>query len=178
MSHEASVDREHKADRTVGRTAWDVLYTLAKSRIFVFAVALSVLLVLAAAALGLLRFGFRDGFFVEIGPAAAAEAAGATGIAFTHKITSTCRNNQSRAKGINVRAAPLEGEALLAAQRSEVASASSLVAWLDNGSPVLLLETRGNWHHVAAVVDGRTLSGYLSATCSGQPTLAALPEKR
>jgi hypothetical protein len=160
----------------VGRTAWDLLHDLVRTKAFLLSLAVLALLVIAAVLTGLLRFGVRDGFYLDIGTPRSTGSALQPAINFTHQVSSSCNHNLTGSKGINLRARRLAGAELVQAQRSDSADSASRLGWLENGQRVVLIDTSSGWHRVVVLVDGRAVVGYLSETCASRSTLAPLKD--
>jgi len=95
-------------------------------------------------------------------------------LTFGHRVESSCRRLGRR--GINLRAQRLDRAAIELAERSETESDLTLIAWLDNGTPLMILETQDGWHTVVARQVDALLLGFISAECAKEPTAAAAAE--
>lgn len=95
-------------------------------------------------------------------------------LTFGHRVESSCRSLGRR--GINLRSQRLDGAAIERAERSETESDLTLIAWLDNGTLLHILETRDGWHTVVAMQADALLLGFVSSDCAKEPTVVAVAE--
>lgn len=94
------------------------------------------------------------------------------GVGYTHYVSSLCEHQGN--KGINLRSESLSDQELVAAQRDTAAGRATLIAWLDNGARLRLIDSRDGWHIVAAQIEEGLALGFISASCSSKPTILRL----
>ncbi len=163
ISNKTIVDSSGKK---IGRTFWDILVEYWKPILTITVLLLGIIILLAS--INIIRFGYNDGFYFEIGKSYNPDGI-LNGLEFTHSI-----NTPDDVNGINFRTKALYGDEKNAAITNTEISNQTLITWLKNGTKVILISDVPEWHVVLAIVNNKLTKGYISSKYRKKDTLEKL----